>query len=43
MVELEVAEGLAFVDVALFAEDDLIDQAAAFRERAGKPWDFDRG
>ena len=32
-IELEVAQWLTFKQIALFAEDDLIDQATAFSER----------
>jgi hypothetical protein len=36
-VELEVADGAAFVEVGLFAEDDLVDEAAAFGEGRWEP------
>ena len=42
-IELEVAEGAAFKLVRLFAEDDLVDEAAAGGEARGDPGDGGAG
>ena len=42
-VKLEVADGTAFKDVALFAEDDLVDEAAGGGQGRWAPWDGGAG